>query len=133
MTNLYHFTCQHGRDGIGDSGQLLIPREVRNQHSNRTELHGMYAELDGLIWMTDLDRPHREGLGLHNEFTACDRAEHRYVVVDGGAVRYVTVRRTLNRTLADLLESAPGAMPMHWWVATSPVAVEYAPIQGTTP
>lgn len=130
MSELYHYTCQHGREGIGDRGTLILPSEVKKSHL-RNRLYGPYAELDGLIWMTDLDSPVRSGLGLTRVITSCDRTEHRYRVVDQrSVVRYVAMRRSLNPLLARLLESAPGAMPMHWWVSAEPVPVEYMPAGG---
>lgn len=130
MKDLYHYTCQHGRDTLGDTAVLLPPREIHNAHGGPQRLHGVYAELDGLVWMTDLDCPVREGLGLTSNFVTCDRSEFRYRVVDPAPVtRWVAVRRGLNRTLVQLLEGAPGAMPMHWWVSRVPVPVVFDPIR----
>ena len=50
-----------------------------------------------------------------------DRVE---VTDDTEVERWVNVRRF--HRWASELESAPGAMPMHWWVATEPVPVKAA-------
>lgn len=133
MTELYHYTCHHGRESLGARGRLLLPGDVSGGHIQRRNVYGVYAELDDLIWVTDLERPMGAALGLTSVLAECDRTAHRYRVTDtSGLRRYVAVRRGLNQVLARLLETAPGAMPMHWWVASCPVPVEYAPIGGAS-
>lgn len=112
---LWHFTCDDGHKQITDT---LRP--------NR-----------GIVWLTDLNMPIRDALGLTSHMLGCDRAAHRYRVTDDSAcVKWVDSRlRHLigparEHTLE--LESAPGARPMHWWVAEVPVPVVYDPIGGAT-
>lgn len=111
---LWHYTCRHGHDAI------------------RGWLH---PGTDGMIWLTDLDAPIRDALGLTMHLTNCDRTEYRYAVLDTSEV----VPWWLARKLPDVveparreaLETARGAMPMHWWVAATPVPVTYAPRRST--
>lgn len=70
MTELWHFTCGHGRDGITDSGMLIV-----NPFAASTGV-------PELIWLTDLDVPIRDALGLTSNLLGCDRTAHRYRVTD---------------------------------------------------
>lgn len=129
MTVLYHYTCYHAQLKLGARGQLRVPREVGNVHGARPALQGIFAELDSFTWMTDLDYPHRDALGLNSNFSHCDRTQFRYrIVAHTDATPWTAVRRSVNSTLVSVLESSPAAMPMHWWVASAPVEVELDPI-----
>ena len=68
--SLWHFTCDHGRQGIGRAG-LVKP--------NR-------AAVPPLAWFTDLPNPQREHLGLTSLILSCDRMAHRYRVLGSGDV-----------------------------------------------
>lgn len=73
----------------------------------------------GLLWLTDLDAPYREGLGLTSTILDCDRTEFRLELLDPSSVRrWVDVRRDYPELWA--LELAPHAMPMHWYVSRCP-------------
>lgn len=114
--SLYHFTCDHGHRKIDG---FVIPATFLDQRLIGTP--GEYA------WFTDLGIPIREALGLTSTILDCDRTAHRYRVVDDSAVApWVEARRTY--TWGADLERAPGARPMHWFVATEPVAVVYDPM-----
>ena len=112
--SLFHYTCDHAVPGI------LTDEHVRSL----ADLHP-YADIPpwGLFsWFTDLDVPDRNGLGLTSTVLSCDRTAHRFTVTDTTEVeRWVDVRRY--HPWAVEMESAPGAMPAHWWVATEPVPV----------
>lgn len=130
MSTLYHYTCQHGRIAIGAKGTLLTPKA---QHSKRqiAQLFRDYRrELKNLIWLTDLDVPHAEALGLTSYSLPCDRTQHRYRVADDAQRigHWMQWRGGFNPRLVHELESASGAMPMHWWITSSPVPVVYDPI-----
>ncbi|MGH9252915.1 MAG: hypothetical protein ACRD0W_25905 [Acidimicrobiales bacterium] len=102
---LYHYTCDHGAARIGDSG-ILQPHL-------------------GLVWLTDLDVPMREALGLTSHILNCDRIVHRYRVTDTASCqRWLTY---LGRRWQLDLELADGARPAHWWVSEQPVPVVYDP------
>jgi hypothetical protein len=126
MIGLYHYTCQHGRDAIGEAGTLLAPEQVQPGHAARLPPH--MRELSWFIWLTDLDVPHRDALGLTSHSLACDRTRYRYRVADTShARRWTQLRSSCHPGMVEALESAPGAMPAHWWIATHPVRVHYAP------
>lgn len=112
--SLYHYTCDHAVASILDQG-VVIP--LADQHPDASvPPWGLFA------WFTDLDTPDRSGLGLTSNLLSCDRTAHRFTVTDATEVeRWVNVRRC--HPWASDLESGPGAMPMHWWVATEPVPV----------
>ncbi len=106
MPALYHFTCGHGAAGIRSDNMTVRP-------------------MTGLAWFTDLDVPYREALGLTNYLTKCDRTAFTFTVTDPdgvGIVPWTSIRR--EHPNADLLESAPGVMPMHWFVSRIPVPVK---------
>lgn len=111
---LFHFTCEDRYPMILRSGEL-----VPGPH--------------GFVWLTDLEVPIRDALGLTSQILSCDRTAHR-VSVDtvrlavGRGQRidwWPTIRRELLRGgagarvrewIADL-EEVDGARPAHWWVS----------------
>lgn len=116
MRALYHFTCDHGRRGINGT---VIPATFQDQRFIGTP--GEYA------WFTDLAIPIRDALGLTSTTLSCDRTKHRYRVLESSAIHPWTEARRTYSWGADL-ERAPGARPMHWFVATEAVSVVYDPI-----
>jgi hypothetical protein len=130
---LYHYTCEHGREGIGDKGEVRSIREfdvAAFATLNRRGL-GLWALLS---WFTDLDTPVREVLGLTSESITCDRTQYRYRVTDTGECEpWVgsSVRKFIGKQhggFLERLELSGHALPMHWWVAIEPVPVVYDPI-----
>lgn len=117
---LYHFTCGHSRDQIGDTGKIL-------PGSMLTDTDAAWPAR--FVWLTDMARPDRNALGLTSHTLRCDRTEHRYRVTDPTAVvPWHTVARLLTREQRDQLEAEPGARPMHWFVAVCGIAVVYDPL-----
>lgn len=123
MKRLYHYTCAHSINGIRRTGRL---------EPNPHPLLGRLA----LVWLTDLDVPGTYGLGLTSHLIRCRRTEYR-ASVDTEALHWPDLARTLRRTTDDRqvlagvqsLESATGALPMHWWVSlTSVPVVELEPV-----
>lgn len=123
---LWHYTCDHTRAALGDSGRL-ISALAQIDAAKTADWPKWKRTISGLIWLTDLDVPIRDALGLTMNTIGCDRTRHRYRVVNYTAIRYSVARRDLPKRLRDELESAPGAMPMHWWFAWTPVPVVYDP------
>lgn len=84
----------------------------------------------GLVWLTDLDQPDRQALGLTSFILDCDRTEHRFVLPGDSGERWVDwCRRVrLPRARRDLLEMADGAQPLRWWVSERPI-----PLAGDRP
>lgn len=123
---LYHFTCHHGRNAIGKAGVLRPGASVAHQ--------ALLPWTSRLVWLTDLDVPLRDALGLTANSLTCDRGAHRYRVTDPRFVaKWMDMRRILrnNPVTASMvagLESAPGAAPRHWWISMKPVPVVLDPL-----
>lgn len=105
---LYHYTCLDRAAMIDAERGLLRPGQ------------------DGFLWLTDLDHPYREALGLTSTVLQCDRTEAGYRLDDqaGDAVHWARARRSVPALFRDQLEAAPGVMPMHWWIAAVPIRGE---------
>lgn len=133
--SLYHYTCEHGRAGIGDVGRLLASVDLSEKSAAMAKTDPGLRDLLSWVWLTDLEAPDRDGLGLTMRLSKCDRTVHRYQVIDPGpgVARWTAVRRAFNPDLRAELEGAPGAMPMHWFVARSGVVtVAYYPLARAT-
>jgi len=112
---LWHYTCDHGRAALGESGRVIPAHRITDRATAPT---GRYA------WFTDLGTPVREALGLTMNLTTCDRTAHRYRVTDeASVVPWMEVRRDFPADWREGLEGIPGARPRHWWVAVGPVPV----------
>jgi hypothetical protein len=108
---LYHYTClDHGHPGIYGSG-LIKPGN------------------DTLVWLTDLDLPMRDAVGLTRVSTGCDRGAARYRVETAGLpiVPWLEFRKGVPWHLIEFLESFPGVMPRHWFVSARPTPATYDP------
>ena len=126
---LWHYTCSHSYARIGANGRLVPAWDLYTEQQQR-QLPADLQPITKFVWLTDLDTPIADALGLTREHIRCDRTRFRYRVQDDRAwiTRYAAVRRSLTPEVRTALETAPGAMPMHWWVAREPVAVVYDPI-----
>lgn len=108
---LYHYTCGHGADGIRRDGEI------------RPNQHPMVSKVP-VVWLTTLELPDRQALGLTSQTLTCDRTEWR-VTVQSGDVEpwHVFARRhRVRREVRDVMED--GRMPMLWWVAVDPLPVD---------
>ena len=114
---LWHYTCDHSYaqiDGWLKPGEWLTVTPT--------------PWTADLVWLTDLDYPDRDGLGLTNHLRMCDRTARRFRVLDeSGCIPWMTYRRTLSSRQREQLESAPGALPRHWWISEAVVEVTYDP------
>ncbi|WP_350351904.1 hypothetical protein ABS642_00895 [Microbacterium sp. A8/3-1] len=112
LPRLFHFTCDHGAIGIRESGMIQI---------NRPPLPGAPA----VLWLTDLEVPNRDGLGLTSRILSCDRTSHRFEVTrPHGVLHWNDAKREhFPRAQIEALEATPGAMPMHWYVSGLPQEV----------
>ena len=120
--DLYHFTCQHGAEGIRDDGVVIPVAHLRRREPGLPEVLVPWAEF---VWFTDLDLPLRDCLGLTSYMLRCDRTEHRFRALSGSElVPWMTVRKRYPWRVA--LE-VPGTRPVHWYVSTEPVPVVEAP------
>lgn len=120
MTTFYHYTCDHGRQSIGASGELLPAFMLTDKKIPWTGF---------VVWLTDLERPERDALGLTSNFISCDRTAHRYRVTDSREVmRWSLYARLLTREQREVVEATPGAMPAHWFVSVAGVPAVYDPL-----
>lgn len=123
MTRLLHYTCRHGRTGIGERG-WVIPVALRN---TGLDLTGLPEMLTCYGWFTDLTTPNRDALGLTRTTIRCDRTRYRYRVTclddEHGLLPWTEARRDWPRHLVLALEISYGARPRHWWVSPQPVPV----------
>ena len=122
LPTLYHFTCDHGRAAIGDTGQL-VPALRLVAYPQETVPTMRY------VWLTDLHVPIPAALGLTRDWIVCDRSAYRYRVTDDTTVvPWVSVSRDMERPWRAALEFSPGAKPRHWFVSSEPVPVAYDPV-----
>lgn len=119
MSALYHYTCDHGRQRLGDTGEVLPGAMLADGAIYWTAL---------FAWFTDMTKPDRDGLGLTSHLVRCDRTAHRYRVTGGVVTEWCKVARALPREYREAIENAPGSRPRHWFVADEPVPVVYDPI-----
>jgi hypothetical protein len=105
----YHYTCDHGRKALGARGMLRPqPQPV---------LGGVR-----LVWLTDIAKPDREGLGLTSHLLDCDRLAYRYVVdAEPESWREWAWRNAVPWVARMRLEDAPNAAPSTWYVLESSV------------
>jgi hypothetical protein len=101
---LYHYCCDHSVAKVTRRG-FLYP-----QHQ---PLLGAIA----LVWLTDMDRPDRDGLGLTSNILQCDRMDYRYICdrdyVEPWAV--FAERKGISPLVRIGLEE--GRMPERWFVS----------------
>lgn len=124
LPTLWHYTCDHGRQGLGPAGTLLALAQLEPERS----LQAPY-DLARLVWLTDLDTCWPEALGLTSRSISCDRTLYRYRATDqAGVTWWPRMRRQVDPYVRQALESAPGARPMHWYTALGgTVPVVYDP------
>ena len=109
----YHYTCDHGRRSIGDSGNL--------------KPHGI-GDMPVVVWMTDLADPDVIGLGLTSEILSCERWTYRYRVTDERpVVPYAEIQHSIHPR-AQLALHHLGSLPQHWFVSFRPLSAIYDPI-----
>lgn len=112
---LYHFTCAHGRKGIGTSNCLLLPH-----------LHPWLGAK--LIWLTSEASPDRRKTGLTMEHQPCDRMAFRYVVNELDNCRAwldSPERATLDSKRLDEFEDGGEASPEEWWISSQPLRARF--------
>jgi hypothetical protein len=114
QVTLYHYTCRHSLAKLTAAADVFGTMVLEPMSPG------------GLLWLTDLETPYREALGLTSMILNCDRTEYRLEVMDPSTVqRWVDVRRQYPGLRE--LELAPGVMPMHWYVSTSPERARLSP------
>jgi hypothetical protein len=111
--NLWHYTCGHSLARMTFDAYGVTILEPNAAH--------------GLLWVTDLETPYREALGLTSHMLQCDRTRYRLQLIEPSGVRAWTEVRRDYRHLWEL-EQAPGVMPRHWYVSTSPERAKLVPL-----
>ena len=110
QTRLYHFTCDHGHDGLGTNGTL------------QPQPHPLLPQLSALTWMTTDPNPTRDDCGLTSTMLDCDRMEYRYRVTDRRhCIPWARLRQLATSDVLAILESY--GKPDTWWVARTPIPV----------
>lgn len=125
---LFHYTCAHAAPLI-DADGVLRPWPDAAARARHARPGGQLADWplpDPLVWLTDLDSPLRDALGLTSVTLGdCDRAEVRYVTAAVGLCQPWTAyaRALPPGARRRLEEAAPGLLPWHWWVSQRPVPI----------
>lgn len=123
-TRLYHYSCDHGVEGILATGELRP-----NPHAGwqpRLAARGFHVVVLPVVWLTDIDvtgPADADLIGLgSNTVTTCDRVAYRFRVPATAAVQWWPT--WADRAVADgrleagyrqLLEL--GRAPERWWVS----------------
>lgn len=122
--DLFHFTDKTAARAIGMRREGRISAMTHRFPDVAAKQPPEYRPLFALVWATDLPDPERDALGLTMHSISVDRTTHRFRILDRGSFTpYTAVRRELPRTIREGLESAPGAMPMHWFCSAYAVPV----------
>jgi hypothetical protein len=124
MPSLYHYTCDHRAPLVRADG-LVVPAHHLRRDDGRPNPVALIPWC-AFAWFTDLEVPIRAALGLTSDLVACDRTEYRFRAIEGARlVHWTDIRRRYG--WAEILETAPGARPAHWYVSADPVPVIEAP------
>jgi hypothetical protein len=120
----YHYTCDHRAPEIDRDG-FLRPWPDAGARRRHAAALAHWPLPDPLVWLTDLDTPLRDALGLTADTLHCDRTAHRFTVADPAACQpwHRYARRLDPAARHEVETAAPGLLPMHWWVSIGPVSV----------
>lgn len=123
MTALYHYTCAHRAPLVRADGVVIPGHHQKRDPGYSSGIRAI--PWAAFAWLTDLEVPAREPLGLTMDLLRCDRTEFRFRAVEGAVlVPWVSVRRMYPWSV--YLEQA-GARPAHWYVSPDPVPVIESP------
>lgn len=109
------------------SGYLVIPVNRTAPHVKGDADHPLPVMLS-LSWFTDLAEPDRFALGLTSTIIRCDRTENAFRVTDASTIwRWVDfMRENLTKEERYVARRALPGLPLHWYVSTADVPVEWA-------
>ena len=139
-TQVWHFTCEHGRQAIGGVGQIFPLRAMLTTNVLDTQ-EETTKRIASLAWFTTVGdittREEARSIGLHStETLKCERWTHRYRVGKRSIknlVSWQVERVTWPEHIRQALEHATaGIEPQFWWVSASPVPVFYDPVPAGT-
>lgn len=120
---LYHFCCGHSATAI-DRSLTLAPGldwfTLDRRLARAGEPISGLSSAPAVLWLTDMEEPDRDALGLTSHMLDCDRTEFRYTVRTEGAIRWESFVSIYNPR-SDWLDMLHyGRQPDRWFVATSP-------------
>lgn len=111
---LWHFTCEHGYRQIGTHGTLKPNRHV------------LLGDAPPVVWLTDLQSPERDAVGLTSRFITCDRMAYRYMVNEGTVERWADFADEHDVPLWVRADLESYGDPEHWFVSTRPLRARLA-------
>jgi hypothetical protein len=116
---LYHYTCRDMARRILADGVIrpwpIMPDEGPRGEAIPTGLPDDTA----VVWLTTIDRPDRQALGLTSHVLNCDRTEVRFTV-DVPATRWEDFAAFANPRWRRRKEKR--RRPWTWWVYAAPIA-----------
>lgn len=119
-TPLYHYTCEHGHADIEKAGGILKSSALLVDN----------PRADPLLWLTDIDWPFRDALGLTMDMISCDRTKFRYRIDNTEHIHpWLEFRKEMRPEYVWPLELAPGVTPGNWFVTTLPTFAIYDPVE----
>ena len=104
----YHYTCRDMAEKIGVTG-VLLPNSI----------HGSPP----LVWLTDLEVPDIEALGLTSHESDCDRSAVRYRARRQEFTPWIGSKLHASMPPSMQAEFHRGRSPENWFVSMVPVAV----------
>lgn len=98
-----------------DAEPLLASEEQPRQvQAHRVEIESTLGTGARCLWLTDLEAPSADSVGLTSSMLACDRLAYRYIVQTRAAIPWAELRGRVSRTVIETLERY--GEPSHWWV-----------------
>lgn len=111
---LFHFTCDHGHDALGNRGELRPIVEHPFLHIK-------------VVWLTSDPWPDRESTGLGMTITRCDRMQYRYMVTDlSNCRRWLDSPERTGAPVDAVADLESYGDPEQWWIASEPVRARLA-------
>lgn len=124
----YHYTCDHGRKGIGDYG-VIHPTGALFSVMSTAGLTDDERLMRSLLWATDLPEPDIEGLGLTSEILSCERWTHRYRITNPmPLMRFTDMQYRFSLEAQKGLLEGP-VKPEHWFASWKPLPAIYDPVE----
>ena len=120
----YHYTCAHGAKGILKVGQV---RPLSGWWQMLAVAGARIGTAPNVVWLTDMEEPDAQALGLTSVMLDCDRTEFRFEVT-GPRIRpwgEWADENGVNPRCRQMLEE--GRDPSHWFVSTLPVRAVLIP------
>jgi len=133
MRPLWHYTCGHRAADLHKDGYLRPGLEVSPPGARYlAKLNPILNAIGHVGWVTDLDdlcvyNGHKVGIAPP-ELISCDRTMFRFRVLEPRGILPWMMVAPWWGPVAEILEQAvPGFEPVHVFIATRPVPVEFSP------